>query len=96
MQDGEEALSLLAGRGLAGRDGFLEALALGADAVVEMDADLSHDPAEIPRLLRALSEVDVVIGSRLIPGGQELGRRPWWRLDLRFRVMVARGRPRWE
>jgi dolichol-phosphate mannosyltransferase len=44
---------------------------LGADAVLQMDADLSHDPADVPRLLAALSAgVDLVIGSRYVPGGR--------------------------
>jgi apolipoprotein N-acyltransferase len=49
--------------------GFELARAEGYDAVVEMDADLSHDPAELPRLLDALRDHDVVIGSRYVPGG---------------------------
>ena len=39
------------GRGLAGRDGYLAALERGADAMLEMDADFSHDPALLPRFL---------------------------------------------
>jgi dolichol-phosphate mannosyltransferase len=67
------------GRGLAGRDGFLTALAMGADAVLEMDADFSHDPALVPRFLEALSAgADVVLGSRFVPGGSDLDR-PWLR-----------------
>lgn len=43
---------------------------LRADAVLQMDADFSHDPADVPRLLAALSDgVDLVIGSRYAPGG---------------------------
>jgi dolichol-phosphate mannosyltransferase len=62
------------GRGRAGRDGFLRCLDLGADAVVEMDADLSHDPGDVPRLLAELDRADVVIGSRTASGGAERGR----------------------
>lgn len=40
------------------------------DAVVEMDADGSHAPEELPRLLDALREADVVLGSRYVPGGK--------------------------
>jgi dolichol-phosphate mannosyltransferase len=40
------------------------------DAVVEMDADGSHAPEQLPRLLDALSEADVVLGSRYVPGGR--------------------------
>lgn len=72
------------GRGTAGRAGFLAALADGADAVVEMDADFSHDPAHVPALLAGLASADVVLGSRAVPGGADLGR-PWWRrLVTRF------------
>ena len=44
---------------------------LGADAVMEMDADFSHKPADVPRLVAALDEgADLVIGSRYVPGGK--------------------------
>jgi dolichol-phosphate mannosyltransferase len=49
--------------------GFREALAGGAGLIVEMDADFSHDPAYLPRLLEASERADVVIGSRYVPGG---------------------------
>jgi dolichol-phosphate mannosyltransferase len=49
--------------------GFREALAGGAELVVEMDADFSHDPANLPQLLRAAGEADLVIGSRYVRGG---------------------------
>lgn len=50
--------------------GFEIALAAGADFVLEMDADLSHDPADIPRLIAAARRgADVVLGSRYLPGG---------------------------
>ena len=50
--------------------GFDEALANGADFVIEMDADLSHDPADLPRLIGAAREgADVVLGSRYVAGG---------------------------
>ena len=49
--------------------GFKWAIERGYDAVVEMDADLSHDPADVPRLLDALGEADLVIGSRYVAGG---------------------------
>jgi tetraacyldisaccharide-1-P 4'-kinase len=65
------------GRGLAGIAGFREALRLGADYVIEMDADFSHDPKWIPSMVeKALTPpgADVVIGSRLVPGGGEQGR----------------------
>ncbi len=64
------------GRGWAGRDGFRRSLFMGADFVVEMDADLSHQPKFVPDLLAPLKskEADVVIGSRYIPGGKDLER----------------------
>jgi dolichol-phosphate mannosyltransferase len=49
--------------------GFREALAGGADLVLEMDSDFSHDPAYLPRLLDAAQRADLVIGSRYVPGG---------------------------
>lgn len=59
-----------AGLGSAYRTGFRHALSQGYEAVVEMDADLSHDPAAVPSLLGALVEgADLCIGSRYVPGG---------------------------
>ena len=58
------------GLGDAYKTGFRWALERGYDAVVEMDADLSHDPADVPRFLDALKDADLVIGSRYIPGGK--------------------------
>jgi dolichol-phosphate mannosyltransferase len=58
-----------AGLGSAYRAAFQWALKMGYDAVVEMDADLSHDPADVPRLLAALGDgVDVAVGSRYLNG----------------------------
>ena len=57
------------GLGTAYLTGFAWALERGYDAVVEMDADLSHDPADVPRLLAALKGADLAIGSRYVPGG---------------------------
>ncbi len=62
------------GRGLAGRDGFLEALRLGASAVVEMDGDYSHQPRHVPKLLEALGAADMALGSRAAPGGSDRDR----------------------
>ncbi|MGA9279556.1 polyprenol monophosphomannose synthase [Ilumatobacter sp.] len=60
---------------------FKVALADGYDAVVQIDADLSHDPATLPMMLDlAEREISVVIGSRYIPGGAVVGwsrRRTW-------------------
>lgn len=49
--------------------GFQRALAAGARLVAQMDADFSHDPADLPRLLEAAEGADVVLGSRYVPGG---------------------------
>jgi dolichol-phosphate mannosyltransferase len=49
--------------------GFREALAGGAELVIQMDSDFSHDPAYLPQLLRRAGEADLVIGSRYVPGG---------------------------
>jgi dolichol-phosphate mannosyltransferase len=57
------------GLGRAYLAGFGHALATGAELVLEMDSDFSHDPADIPRLIRAADDADLVIGSRYVPGG---------------------------
>jgi len=49
--------------------GFRKALAEGAGLILEMDADFSHDPAYLPRLLEAAKRADLVIGSRYVEGG---------------------------
>jgi dolichol-phosphate mannosyltransferase len=58
-----------AGLASAYLEGFRLALDEGYDLIVEMDADLSHQPEELRGLLRAAAEHDLVIGSRYIPGG---------------------------
>jgi dolichol-phosphate mannosyltransferase len=63
-----------AGRGWAGRDGFLYGLEGGAHFLVEMDGDFSHQPKHIPALLAAMSDCDLAIGSRLVPGGSDWDR----------------------
>ncbi len=69
------------GLGRAYADGFERVLAEGARVVVEMDADLSHDPASVPDLVAAVTErADVAIGSRYVPGGAT----PDWPLRRRF------------
>ena len=57
------------GLGPAYLDGFRRALAGGADLIVQMDADFSHEPAYLPRLLDASRRADLVVGSRYVPGG---------------------------
>jgi dolichol-phosphate mannosyltransferase len=72
------------GLGRAYLAGFRVALAEGAELVIEMDADFSHDPADLPRLIAASDDADVVLGSRYVEGG---GVENWGAL----RRMVSRG-----
>lgn len=70
------------GLGSAYCAGFSVALSHGYGVVVQMDADLSHDPAAVPELLGALDTgVDLVLGSRYVPGG-EIPDWSWWRRAL--------------
>lgn len=86
-----------AGLGAAYIAGFRRALAEGYDVMVEMDSDGSHAPEELPRLLTALREADLVIGSRWVTGGQirnwplyrqiiSIGGSTYARVLLRFPV----------
>lgn len=73
------------GLGPAYAAGFDRALADGADIVIEMDADFSHDPADLPRLVAAVDEgADLAIGSRYVAGGST----PDWPL---VRQLISRG-----
>ena len=58
-----------AGLATAYIEGFRAALQSGAEFIVQMDADFSHDPADVPRLIAAARSVDVAIGSRYVRGG---------------------------
>jgi len=62
------------GRGYAGIAGLIEAARRGPEFVVEMDADFSHRPLYIPRFLEAIGDADIVIGSRGVKGGGQVGR----------------------
>ncbi|MDA8025622.1 MAG: polyprenol monophosphomannose synthase [Actinomycetota bacterium] len=65
------------GLGSAYRFGFREAITLGATALIEMDADLSHEPEALPSLLEASDGgADLVIGSRYVHGGRSPGLSP--------------------
>ena len=64
--------------------GFRHALAEGAELVLEMDCDFSHNPADVPRLIAAAEDADLVLGSRYAPGGGTAN----WGLVRRF---VSRG-----
>jgi dolichol-phosphate mannosyltransferase len=57
------------GLGPAYLAGFRRALADGAELVLEMDCDFSHDPKDVPRLVAAAADADVVLGSRYVGGG---------------------------
>jgi dolichol-phosphate mannosyltransferase len=73
------------GLGSAYRDGFRWGVEAGFDVMVEMDSDLSHDPADLPRLVEPLGRgVDLAIGSRYVPGGTI----PNWSLPRR---VLSRG-----
>ncbi len=68
------------GRGTAGIVGFQYALRQGVPFVIEMDADFSHRPSYISSFLREMEDCDLLIASRLVPGGGERGRhfaRKW-------------------
>jgi dolichol-phosphate mannosyltransferase len=90
------------GLGAAYMAGFAWGKEHGFDAVVEMDADGSHAPEELPRLLDALADADVVIGSRYVPDGKVLnwpvhrlllsrGGNLYTRLALRMPIRDATG-----
>jgi dolichol-phosphate mannosyltransferase len=72
------------GLGRAYLAGFEMALANDAELVLEMDADFSHDPADLPRLIAASDAADLVLGSRYVPGG---GVENWGRI----RRLLSRG-----
>jgi len=63
-------------------EGFEKAFETGAGAVVQMDADFSHDPAVLTEMARRIESCDVVIGSRYVKGGSLARRWPLWRKAL--------------
>jgi len=72
-------------------EGFTRAFEQGADAVVQMDADFSHDPAVLVEMDKRIESCDVVIGSRYVQGGSLAHRWPLWRKALSaFGNMYAR------
>jgi dolichol-phosphate mannosyltransferase len=72
------------GLGAAYRAGFAWGLERGYEALVEMDADMSHPPERLPALLDGLAEADLVIGSRYVPGGRTVNWSP-------LRKAISRG-----
>jgi dolichol-phosphate mannosyltransferase len=70
------------GLGDAYRAGFAVGIARGYDVVIQIDADLSHDPAVLPQLVAEIEKgADVAIGSRYVPGGH-IPFWPWYRRAL--------------
>jgi dolichol-phosphate mannosyltransferase len=74
LAESDQAVSVLhrekkEGLGPAYLAGFRVALDAGAERIIEMDADFSHDPAYLPRLIEATENADLAIGSRYVPGG---------------------------
>jgi dolichol-phosphate mannosyltransferase len=72
------------GLGTAYLEGFRWGLARGYDALFEMDADFSHDPAHLPQFLEALERYDVVLGSRYLHGRVTVVNWPIGRLLLSY------------
>ena len=84
------------GLGTAYKDGFRRAFELGADIVVQMDADFSHSPSYIPQMFEYIDEYDCVVGSRYVEGGQlderwGLGRflLSWWANSVYTRLILG-------
>ena len=85
------------GLGVAYLAGFRRALEGGADLILEMDSDFSHSPADVPRLIEAAADADLVLGSRYVAGGgvsdwgvirRALSRGGSWYARLVLRVHV--------
>ena len=86
------------GLGVAYLAGFRRALESGAELILEMDSDFSHSPADVPRLIRAAEDADLVLGSRYVRGGgvsdwgvvrKLLSRGGSWYARVILRVRVA-------
>lgn len=70
------------GLGTAYLAGFKLAIEAGAEAIAQMDADLSHPPELLPKLYGILGTCDLAMGSRYVPGGAVDERWPFWRKGL--------------
>jgi dolichol-phosphate mannosyltransferase len=84
------------GLGTAYIDGYKWALRNGAEIIIQMDADFSHSPEYLPEMLGALSNADVVVGSRYVNGGRldenwGIGRRflSWWANSVWVRTILG-------
>jgi len=93
LADGDKAIHVMHrtaknGLGAAYLAGFRWGLDQGYQALVEMDADGSHSPEELPLLLEALQDADMVKGSRYVPGGQVVN----WPMT---RLLLSRGGSLW-
>jgi dolichol-phosphate mannosyltransferase len=82
------------GRGTAGIAAFQYALEQDVDYVIEMDADFSHNPQDIPRLIKEGQNYDIIIGSRFLLGSRIGPRSPWrrltsWGAGLYTRMMLG-------
>jgi dolichol-phosphate mannosyltransferase len=91
--DGDVAVlhrPLKQGLGPAYVAGFRQALDGGAELIAQMDADFSHDPADLPRLLDAAAGADLVLGSRYVEGGGVADWGPTRRLISRAGSAYAR------
>jgi dolichol-phosphate mannosyltransferase len=95
LAEGREDVAVLhrpakQGLGPAYVAGFREALAGGAELIAHMDADFSHDPADLPRLLEAAAAADLVLGSRYVEGGGVADWGPGRRAISRLGSVYAR------
>jgi dolichol-phosphate mannosyltransferase len=84
------------GLGTAYRDGFNKAIEMGADVIIQMDADFSHSPSYIPTMLKELENCDCVVGSRYVEGGSlderwSFGRYllSWWANSIYTRLILG-------
>ena len=78
------------GLGTAYIAGFTWALTRGYEIVIEMDADMSHDPAMLPRMIAGMASHAVVVGSRYVPGGGTVNWSPLRKLISRVGGLYAR------
>ena len=78
------------GRGYAGRAGYRYCLNHDADHIIEMDGDFSHNPRYIPDMIRQLQQYDVVIGSRLVKDGKDIGRSATRRMITKLANLYIR------